>query len=104
MLRTVRLIARLGDLGVPGVFSTSCRDGDCCETFNADLAAPLPAGVETVAVYSYSDGVVDWHACVDPYAESVEVDSSHCGMSVHPAVYRVLEELLDGAAEERLAA
>jgi triacylglycerol lipase len=100
VLRTVRLIARLGDLGVPGVFSTSCRDGDCCETFDADLLAPLAEGLEAVAVYSRSDGVVDWRACIDPYAEPVEIDSSHCGMSVHPAVYRVLEErMLDDSLE-----
>jgi triacylglycerol lipase len=104
VLRTVRLIARLGDLGLPGVFSTRCRDGDCCAAFDVDLAAPLPRSVEAVAVYSRSDGVVDWHACVDPHAESVEIDSSHCGMSVHPAVYRVLEQALDGAGAEPLAA
>jgi triacylglycerol lipase len=99
VLRTVRLVARLGDLGVPGVFSTSCKDGECCAAFEADLAAPLAGEIEAVAVYSRSDGIVDWRACLDPYAELAEVDSSHCGMSVHPQVYRVLEQLLDGATE-----
>jgi len=99
VLRTVRLVARLGDLGMPGVFSTSCKDGECCTAFEADLAAPLSPDVEAVAVYSRSDGIVDWRACLDPYAEPAEVDSSHCGMSVHPQVYRVLEQLLDGATE-----
>jgi triacylglycerol lipase len=99
VLRTVRLVARLGDLGMPGVFSTSCKDGECCAAFEADLAAPLAGEIEAVAVYSRSDGIVDWRACLDPYAELAEVDSSHCGMSVHPQVYRVLEQLLDGATE-----
>ena len=99
VLRTVRLVARLGDLGVPGVFSTSCKDGECCAAFEADLAAPLAGEIEAVAVYSRSDGIVDWRACLDPYAELAEVDSSHCGMSVHPQDYRVLEQLLDGATE-----
>jgi pimeloyl-ACP methyl ester carboxylesterase len=99
VLRTVRWLARLGDLGVPGVFSTSCKDGDCCEAFGEDLAAPLPQEIQAVAVYSRSDGIVDWRACLDPYAEQVEVDSSHCGMSVHPQVYRVLERVLDGSME-----
>jgi triacylglycerol lipase len=99
VLRTVRWVARLGDLGVPGVFSTSCRDGECCEAFSEDLAAPLPDGLDAVAVYSRSDGIVDWRACLDPHAEQVEVDSSHCGMSVHPEVYRVLERVLDGSME-----
>ncbi|MGD0455108.1 MAG: alpha/beta hydrolase [Solirubrobacteraceae bacterium] len=104
VLRTVRLIARLGDLGMPGVFSTSCREGVCCEAFNADLSAPLASDIEAISVYSRSDGVVDWRACVDSHAPSVEIDSSHCGMSVHPGVYRVLEQALDGAAQARAAA
>ncbi len=99
VLRTVRWVARLGDLGLPGVFSTSCRDGECCAAFHDDLAAPLAAGIEAVAVYSPTDAIVDWRACLDPHAEPVEVDSSHCGMSVHPAVYRVLERVLDTAED-----
>ncbi len=95
----VRLVARLGDLGMPGVFSTSCKEGECCAGFEADLAAPLEDEIEAVAVYSRSDGIVDWRACLDPHAELAEVDSSHCGMSVHPQVYRVLEQVLDGATE-----
>jgi triacylglycerol lipase len=99
VLRTVRWVAMLGDLGLPGVFSTSCRDGDCCAAFREDLLAALPGGVDAIAVHSRSDGIVDWQACVDPYAKAVEVDSSHCGMSVHPEVYRVLERVLDGQPE-----
>ena len=99
VLRTVRLLARLGDIGVPGVFSTSCGDGACCETFRADLQAPLAPGIEAISVLSRSDAIVAWRACIDPHAETIEVDSSHCGMSVHPAVYRVLDQALDDCAE-----
>jgi pimeloyl-ACP methyl ester carboxylesterase len=99
VLRTVRAVALLGDLGLPGVFSTSCRDGDCCKRFEEDLLAPLDPGIEAVAVHSRSDGIVDWRACVDPHAQSFEVSSSHCGMSVHAEVYRVLDDMLDAAAE-----
>ena len=38
-----------------------------------------------VSVYSKTDGVVDWRACLDPHAEQVEIDASHCGMAVSPA-------------------
>jgi triacylglycerol lipase len=99
VLRTVRLMARLGDMGMRRVFSTGCAEGPCCEKFWEDMTAPLAQHIEAVSVYSCSDGVVDWQACLDPYARNVEVDSSHCGMSVHPAVYRVLEELLDSSPE-----
>jgi triacylglycerol lipase len=97
VLRTVRWLARLGDLGLPGVFSSSCRDGTCCATFREDLSAPLAASIEAVAVHSRSDGIVDWRACLDPHAHAVEIDSSHAGMSVHPGVYRVLERALDAS-------
>jgi triacylglycerol lipase len=96
VLRTVRWMARLGDLGLPGVLSTTCGLGDCCEDFRGQLSAPLAAWIDAFAVYSRSDAIVDWRACLDPHAEDVEIDSSHCGMSVHPAVYGLLERVLDG--------
>jgi len=99
VLSTARWVARLGDLGLPGVLSSECAEGACCETFREDLVAPLPSGVTALTVYSRSDGIVDWRACLDPYAEQVEVNSSHCGMSVHPDVYRVLARVLDTARE-----
>lgn len=97
VLRAVRWVARLGDLRVPGLFSTSCREGECCADFHEELQAPLADGLASVAVHSRSDAIVDWRACLDPHGEQVEVDSSHCGMSVHPAVYRVLDRVLDEA-------
>jgi pimeloyl-ACP methyl ester carboxylesterase len=98
VLRAVRSVARLGDLGVPGMLSSECGDGPCCAAFRAGLGAPLPAEVRAVAIYSRSDGIVSWQACLDPCAEHVEVDSSHTGMSVNVVVYRVLARILD---EER---
>ena len=95
VMRTVRIMARLGDIGLPRVFSSDCADGDCCESFWGELDAPLAPHIEAVSVYSRSDGIVDWNACIDPHARNVEVSSSHCGMSVHPEVYRVVSELLE---------
>jgi triacylglycerol lipase len=95
VLRSVRWVAMLGDLGMPGVLSTRCAEGACCAGFRDDLAAPLSPDMAAVAVHSRSDGIVDWRACLDPHAELVEVDSSHCGMSVHRNVYQVLERALD---------
>jgi pimeloyl-ACP methyl ester carboxylesterase len=96
--RAAALLARLGDVGLPGMFSSSCRDGDCCAEVRHELVAPLRPHIRAVAVYSRSDGVVDWRACLDPHAEAVEVRSSHCGMSVHTEVYELLERVLDGEA------
>jgi pimeloyl-ACP methyl ester carboxylesterase len=95
VLRAVRSVARLGDLGVPGMFSTECGSGECCAAFRQDLQAPLPDELRAVAIYSRSDGIVSWEACLDPSAEHLEVESSHAGMSVNTRVYRALAGILD---------
>ena len=92
-------LAALSALGVRGVASRHCRSGDCCGRFWADLTAPMPEGVQFVSIYSERDGIVDWHACLDPYAITAEVPSTHCGMGVNPEVY----ELLDAALHPRPA-
>ncbi len=99
VLRTVRWMAWLGDRGFPRLFSRTCAEGDCCARFRDDLTVPLASHIEAVAVHSRSDGIVDWRACLDPHAEPVEVSSSHCGMAVHPEVYRMLEHVLDTEKE-----
>ena len=95
VLGAVRYVARLGDLGVPGMFSTECGDGECCAAFREQTEAPLPPGLRAVSIYSRSDGIVSWEACLDPWAECIEVESSHSGMSVNLGVYRVLARILD---------
>jgi triacylglycerol lipase len=99
VLRAVRSVARLGDLGVPGTFSSECGDGACCAAYREDLVAPLPPATRALAIYSRSDGIVSWQSCLDPFAEQVEVDSSHSGMSVHRDVYRLLASFLDKEAQ-----
>ena len=79
--------------------SHSCVTGSCCKGFTEDLVADFPSKLRFVAVYSRSDGIVDWRACLDPAARHVEVDSTHCGMSVHPDVF----EVIDRALRPRLA-
>jgi triacylglycerol lipase len=99
----VEAVSRLGSLGAPGFFKRSCLDGECCEKFWEQLAAPCPEGVGFVSVYSRSDGVVDWRACLDPSAdEQVEISTSHCGMAVSPAAWRAIASALErfGRAEE----
>jgi triacylglycerol lipase len=91
VLAQVGLVSALGTFAkVPGLFSWSCLRGLCCEEFRAATTGPFPEGVGYVAMYSRSDGVVDWHSCLDEAAQLVEVESSHCGMSVCAQVYREL--------------
>jgi pimeloyl-ACP methyl ester carboxylesterase len=93
-LAAVLTVGALGTLRVPGFFSHKCLVGDCCETFWEQHEQPLPRGVGYVSVYSRTDGIVDWRSCLDPSADHVEVESSHCGMAVHPDVYRVIADSL----------
>ena len=95
VLAAVRSVTRLGDLGVPGMFSTQCMEGGCCASFREDLRVPLPPKMSAVAIYSRSDGIVSWQACLDPHARQVEVESSHAGMPVNREVYRAVAEILD---------
>jgi triacylglycerol lipase len=92
----VEVVSRLGSLGAPGLFKRSCLDGECCASFWGDLAAPLAPEVGFVAVYSRSDGIVDWRACLDPVAdEQMEIGASHCGMAVSPAAWRAVAKSLE---------
>jgi pimeloyl-ACP methyl ester carboxylesterase len=91
VLLHVGVVGALGTGRVPGFMSLSCLRGACCEPFRAHLPAEFPADVRYVSVYSRSDGIVDWHACLDPAAdEQFEVGASHCGMAVSEQVYRLL--------------
>ena len=90
----VLAVGALGTLGVPGLFRHSCRNGHCCECFWRDMEADFPSGVGYVSIYSRSDGIVDWHACLDPAAEHVEIQASHCGMAVSAQAYRTVAEAL----------
>jgi hypothetical protein len=53
--------------------------------------------VPVTAVYSRSDGIVAWEACLDrwnPGVEHVEVKATHLGLVASPAVYRLLARKL----------
>jgi pimeloyl-ACP methyl ester carboxylesterase len=62
-------------------------------------APPVP----TTAIFSRTDGICAWQGCVEQTSatsESIEVDSSHCGMGHHPAaVYAVADRLAQPEGE-----
>lgn len=91
----VEAVGRLGALGAPGLFKSSCLEDDCCASFWEELAGPMPRGVGLVCVYSKSDGIVDWRSCLDPHAtEQVEIEASHCGMAVSAPAWRAVSDAL----------
>ena len=59
----------------------------------------MPRGVGYLSIYSRSDGIVDWRACLDEGAKHLEVRSSHCGMSLNPDAYRATARALQSFCE-----
>jgi pimeloyl-ACP methyl ester carboxylesterase len=63
--------------------------------------APVP--VPTTSIYTRTDGVVRWHACIDevgPTSENVEVRGSHTGLGINAAALLTVADRLaqpDGA-------
>lgn len=90
----VGVVGALGTLGMPGTFRDSCWRGECCREFRDSFARPFPSNVRYLSIYSRSDGIVDWRACLDPGAERVEVQASHIGMAVNREVYRAIAAAL----------
>jgi triacylglycerol lipase len=95
VLAEIGLVGALGSSHVPGLFSMRCLRGKCCERFRKALAGPFPRNVHWTALYSRTDGIVDWRACLDPQAdELIEVRASHCGMAMNAQVYEELAAAL----------
>jgi hypothetical protein len=71
------------------------RADDEDRKFGGSLAQTPP--VPTTAIYSRTDGICAWQGCMEKTSatsESIEVESSHCGMGHHPAVvYAVADRL-----------
>jgi pimeloyl-ACP methyl ester carboxylesterase len=63
--------------------------------FGGSLSEAPP--VPTTAIFSRTDGICAWQGCMEKASaasESIEVESSHCGMGHHPAVvYAVADRL-----------
>ena len=61
------------------------------------LLSPRPVPVPATSIYTRSDGVVAWRACLDEAsetAENVEVRTSHLGLGFHaPALWVIADRL-----------
>ena len=97
----IGLVSALGTAHLPGMFRVSCLRGACCESFRAAMTGPFPDDVGYVAVYSRSDGIVQWRSCLDPEAdELVEVNASHCGMGVNAQSFLAVANAITSFARD----
>jgi triacylglycerol lipase len=78
-----------------------CLTDTCRCQYVCDFAAEFPADIPITSIYSRTDGVVWWEACVVPYAECVEVTGSHVGLAFNRHAYRVIADRLAHPADPR---
>jgi pimeloyl-ACP methyl ester carboxylesterase len=78
-----------------GQTKPACYTGYCdCDAVSA-LQTPCPQPIPHTAVYTRTDGIVDWRVCVneDP-ARNVEVNGTHVGLAFNPAAYELIARRL----------
>ncbi len=71
------------------------RRGIDLDAIEAEVEARNRRPLETpiTAIYSRSDGVVAWQACIDRHAQSVEhieVEATHLGLGLSPDVFEIV--------------
>jgi len=55
----------------------------------------MPARVQRTAIYTQTDGVVEWRSCIEEDDRlNIRVDGTHAGLAFNPQVYRHVAELL----------
>ncbi|HEY7912131.1 MAG TPA: alpha/beta fold hydrolase [Blastocatellia bacterium] len=75
----------------------ACFTGYCdCEAVNA-LQVPCPHPIPHTAVYTRTDGIVDWRVCINEDLQmNFEVRGTHVGLVFNPAVYELIARRLAG--------
>ncbi len=71
--------------------------GGAARTVARRLDLESPIQVPLTVVFTRRDGIVSWQACIDrfsPYAEHVEVSSTHIGMGLDPDLWRLVADRL----------
>ncbi len=84
----------------PNCYTPTC---DC--SFTSRLREKdVPDSVDTVAIYSKVDGVVDWKSCIfeDSHLNR-EASSTHIGLAFNPDSYAVIAEELSRCLESKRA-
>jgi len=89
-----QILERHGDEVLP-----ACYTGNCTCDFLESLEGRLPRSVRQTAIYTKTDGIVDWHVCRtgNPRVD-FEVCATHLGLVFSPLVYSLLAERLAWAS------
>jgi triacylglycerol lipase len=91
-VETVRrgILDNHGDNVLPECYTSKCS----CDFLNS-LRRELPASMNQTAIYSRTDGLVDWRWCVtgNPDAD-FEITGTHIGLAFNAAAYQIIAERL----------
>jgi pimeloyl-ACP methyl ester carboxylesterase len=74
----------------------NCYSGFCQCAFLTALRAPFPDDMPQMAIYTKTDGVVDWRCCINEFGDGsdIEVPGTHVGLAFNPAVYKHIGNFL----------
>jgi len=97
ILRAVNLVrGQIHERNGEGVLP-SCYTGACTCRFLESLVLKLPRSVRRTAVYTKTDGIVDWKVCrTGRRANDFEVMGTHIGLVFNPIVYDLVARRLAG--------
>jgi pimeloyl-ACP methyl ester carboxylesterase len=88
-----RILAKHGPAVLP-----SCYTARCTCDFLESLNCVMPAPVLQTAIFTESDGVVDWRYCkTDCAAADFSVSGTHVGLAFNPSAYSVIAKRLEEA-------
>lgn len=79
-----------------GSVNPDCFSGQCSCGMVSAARRFIPESLPQMAIYTKSDGVVDWRYCFgeNPDARVTEVKGTHCGLAFNPAVYSSVAKFL----------
>lgn len=90
-----RIRDRGGDGDDDGVLDPECYTDSCNCGFAVSARGDLPRGIKHHAIYTKTDGVVDWRSCVEmDDRHNTEVSGTHAGLAFNPQAYRQIAKLL----------
>ena len=72
----------------------NCYSGECNCDFVNSLRGQFPGAVPKLAIYTKTDGVVDWRYCINDDETDVQVPGTHVGLAFNPQSYRHIANFL----------
>lgn len=87
-----QILERHGEGVLPACYTAACT----CNFLEA-LSVKLPKSVFQTAIYTKSDGIVDWRVCRTGHPNiDFEVSATHIGMAFNPIVFDLIAHRLAG--------